>query len=208
MFLNRERYLITPSLLNSWGYIWNCEDNVRESEKDAISFEDKVLDARQKAFEDFLKTLNRITSEPNEYMQAGIDFEEECYKGNTCVSPIIENGAFQISGSKDVRVNGLNILMYGRLDVLKGGIIYDIKRIWKYSLPKYSKSYQHQFYLELFPKAYKFEYLAFDGTKLHREVYFPSDNTQEIECVISQFLEWLKENDLYKIYLEKWRCKK
>lgn len=201
-----NRYLITPSLLNAWGWMWNCEDSVREADKDTISLEDKVSLASMKAKEDFIKALNREKSEPNQYMQAGIEFEEECYKGNTCISPIIEGGAYQIVGRKETEVNGMKFLMYGRLDVLKGGIIYDIKRIWKYSLPKYAKSYQHQFYFELFPSAYKFEYLAYDGNKLHREVYFPSENTREIENVIATFLKWLEENNLLEVYKEKWRC--
>ena len=203
-----ERYLITPSLLNSWGWIWNCEDSVRETDNDTMSLEDKVFYARQKAMEDFIHTLNRLPSEPNEFMKAGIEFEDECYKGNTCVSPIIQGGAYQIVGKKNAEVNGMKFLMYGRLDVLKGGIIYDIKRIWKYSLPKYSKSYQHQFYFELFPNAYKFEYLAYDGVKLHREVYFPSKDKNEIESVIANFIQWLKENNLLEVYKEKWRCTK
>lgn len=206
--MDNERYLITPSLLNSWGWIWNCEDTVQSTDNDLISLEDKVELVRKKAFEDFVKALNRIPSEPNEYMKAGIEFEEECYKGNTCISPIIEGGAYQIVGKKDTEVNGMKFLMYGRLDVLKGGIIFDIKRIWRYNLPKYAKSYQHPFYFELFPNAYKFEYLAFDGNKLHREVYFPSKNEREIEDVISNFIQWLKENDLFEIYKEKWRCTK
>ena len=201
-----SRYLITPSLLNAWAWIWNCEDSVRESEKDNISLEDKCYNARVKAMEDFIHNLKRLPTEPNEYMKAGIEFEEECYKGNTCVSPIIEGGAYQIVGKKEARVNDMDFLMYGRLDVLKAGIIYDIKRIWKYSLPKYAKSYQHQFYFELFPNAYKFEYLAFDGTKLHREVYYPSDDPEEIEHVIGCFISWLKENNLLELYKEKWVC--
>ena len=39
--VSSERYLITPSLLNSWAYIWNCDEN-----------------ANEKALQDFLKTLN------------------------------------------------------------------------------------------------------------------------------------------------------
>ena len=51
--------------------------------------EDKKTEAQEKAKQDFLKTLNRIPSEPNEYMLAGIEFEKQCYEGNTCISPII-----------------------------------------------------------------------------------------------------------------------
>lgn len=205
--MDNNVYLITPSLLNSWGWIWNCADSVTESEKDEISLEDKIYNARLQAIEDFKKTLARIPSEPNKYMQEGIEFEEECYKGNTCISPIIEDGAYQIVGKKYITVNGIKFLMYGRLDVLKGGIIYDIKRVWKYSLPKYAKSYQHQFYFELFPNAYKFEYLIYDGKALHREVYFPNDDTNYISSVIKNFLNWLKVNGMLKLYLEKWKGK-
>ena len=204
--LNNKKYLITPSLLNSWLYIYEAPKNVVESENDEICLEDKRELASKKAYEDFINTLNRIPSEPNKYMQAGIDFEEECYKGNTCISPIIENGAFQISGTKDVIVNRIKFVMYGRLDVLKGGIIYDIKRIWKYSPQKYLWSSQHGFYLDLFPNANKFEYLAFDGNKLHIETYY------RYECVpteehIKNFIEFLKTNDLLDVYFAKWESK-
>ena len=94
--MDNNVYLITPSLLNSWGWIWNCADSVDEREKDEISLEDKIYNARLQAIEDFKKTLARIPSEPNKFMQEGIEFEEECYKGNTCISPIIEDGAHLI----------------------------------------------------------------------------------------------------------------
>jgi len=202
-----NRYLITPSLLNAWGWIWECESSVKDSETDSKSFEDKVFEAQEKAKEDFIKTLKREPSEPNEYMLAGIQFEEECYKGNTCVSPIIVGGAFQIVGTKEVDVNGIKFLMYGRLDVLKGGIIYDIKRVWKYSPQKYLNSYQHPFYMELFPNAKEFEYLAFDGNKLHIEKYYPDQCDSISKVVIPKFIEWLKENDLWELYKEKWISK-
>ena len=205
--LNNERYLITPSLLNSWAWIWECKNSVKDNENDNISLEDKQSEAQEKAFEDFIKTLKREPFEPNEYMLAGIEFEKECYEGKTCVSPIIEGGAYQIVGMKNVDVDGMSFLMYGRLDVLKGGIIYDIKRIWKYALQKYKWSTQHGFYLDLFPNANKFEYLAYDGFKLHREVYYRGEYKPTVE-VIKDFIKWLKENDLLELYKEKWRANK
>lgn len=199
-----NRLLITPSLLNSWLYIWNCVDNVRESEKDEICLEDKILDTQAKAKEDFINTLNRIKTPPNQYMQMGIDYEEECYKGNTDVSPIIKGGAYQIVGMKNETIDGIDFLLYGRLDVLKGGIIYDIKRVMKYSVQKYFKSCQHSFYFELFGRAYQFTYLIYDGNRLHTETYYREDCV-DIKQVISNFIRWLKENDLFEIYKEKWK---
>ena len=204
---SNDSFLITPSLLNSWANIWNCVDYVKESEKDEISLEDKQSIAREKAFSEFLDTLHRIPTEPNIYMQRGIDFEEECYKGNTIISPIIENGAYQIAGKKTLKVSGLNILLYGRLDVLKGGVIYDIKRVTNYSPQKYQKSYQHAVYLELFPDAKQFTYLVYDDKeKLHEETYY-KDECVNIEGVIADFLNWLNENDLLEVYLMKWKSK-
>lgn len=200
-----ECYLITPSLLNSWANIWNCVDYVRESEKDEISLEDKQSLAREKAFAEFLDTLGRIPSEPNDYMKKGIEFEEECYKGNTVISPIIENGAYQIAGKKVIEVIGLKILLYGRLDVLKGGTIYDIKRVVRYAPQKYQKSYQHPVYLELFPDAKQFTYLVYDDTeKLHTETYY-RDECCDVKGVIADFIRWLKENDLFDVFISKWK---
>ena len=200
-----ECYLVTPSLLNSWANIWNCVDYVRESEKDEISLEDKQSLAREKAFAEFLDTLGRIPSEPNAYMKKGIEFEEECYKGNTVISPIIENGAYQIAGKKVIEVVGLKILLYGRLDVLKGGTIYDIKRVVRYAPQKYQKSYQHPVYLELFPDARQFVYLVYDDAeRLHTETYY-RDECVNVEGVIADFIRWLKENDLFDVFISKWK---
>lgn len=203
---NKRRYLITPSLLNSWAYIWNCADGVQEKEGDEICLEDKKSEASEKALQDFLKTLKREPSEPNFFMKQGIEFEDACYRGETCVSPIIKGGAYQIVGMKDVTIDGIDFLLYGRLDVLKGGIIYDIKRVMKYAPQKYLKSYQHGFYFELFPNAYEFQYLVYDGNALHRETYY-RDQCVDLREVIREFMKWLKDNGLLKLYFDKWVSK-
>lgn len=200
-----ERYLITPSLLNSWGWIFNCVDGITSNENDKISLEDKIHDAQLKAKEDFIRALKREPSEPNEYMLAGIQFEKDTYDGKTCFSKIVEGGCFQIVGKKNVTIGGMNFLMYGKLDVLKGGTIYDIKRVWKYTRPKYSKSFQHGFYLELFERANKFEYLIYDGNNPHYEQYYPSE-CEKMEVVIKLFIDWLEAEGLLEIYKKYWKC--
>lgn len=203
---SNNRYLITPSLLNSWAYIWNCVEGVKEAESDKVCLEDKKSDAQEKAFQDFLKTLYREPSEPNVYMKQGIEFEEACYRGETCISPIIKGGAYQIVGKKDVRIGEMDFLFYGRLDVLKGGVIYDIKRVMRYAPQKYLKSYQHGFYFELFPNAYEFDYLVYDGQNLHVETYY-KDQCPDLREVVRQFLSWLKDKGLLEVYKENWVCK-
>ena len=199
-------FLITPSLLNSWGYIWTCREAVRESEDDQISIEDKRDLASEKAMQEFLKTLRREPIPDNEYMQRGREYEDATYRGETRASPYVEGGQFQISGTKKVVVGGIGFLMYGRLDCLKGGVIYDIKRVSRYAPQKYRRSYQHGFYLELFPNAYEFDYLVDDGNALHTETYF-REQCVPTEKAIADFVRWLRAENLLDLYFEKWEAR-
>ena len=199
--------LVTPSLLNSWLYIWLSRDNVKESANDAICLEDKQDLAMQKAYDEFLGTLRREKTPPNENMLRGIQYEDDCYKGLTDASPIIKGGAFQIVGKKNVVVDNVAFLMYGRLDVLKNGIIYDIKRVTRYATQKYLHSAQHGFYMDLFPNARQFTYLAFDGNKLHQETYYRGQY-KPTEAILSDFIQWLRENNLWDVYASLWASKK
>ena len=199
--------LVTPSLLNSWLYIWLSRDNVKESANDAICLEDKQDLAMQKSYDEFLGTLRREQTPPNENMLRGIQYEEDCYKGLTDASPIIKGGAFQIVGKKYVVVDNVPFLMYGRLDVLQNGIIYDIKRVTRYATQKYLHSAQHGFYLDLFQDARQFTYLAFDGNKLHQETYYRGQY-KPTEAILSDFIQWLRENNLWDVYASLWASKK
>ena len=185
-----ETYLVTPSLLNSWLYIYEVEDEYVE-----------------KAYQDFITTLKREPTEPNEFMLRGIEFEDECVRGeNPDISPIIKDGCFQVVCKKEINVGGFNFLMYGRMDVVKDGVIYDIKRVSKYERPKYNWSCQHQFYLELVPMAKHFEYLIHTGKAFYKEKY-QYDNERTIPNIIMFFINFLKQRNLLNIYLEKWRSK-
>lgn len=180
--------LITPSLLNSWAYIFKGNDG-------------------NKALADFIHYLKREPSEPNVHMQRGIDFEKLCVDGKEpTISPIIEGGAFQLSASKVVEVDGIMFLIYGRLDVLKAGKGYDIKSVVKYETQKYFDSYQHHCYFEIVPEMTDFTYLISNG----RDVYFEEysrDEMIDLKKVISQFIQYLKTMNLFEIYVEKWRAR-
>lgn len=202
----KECYLrVTATLLNSWANIWNCVDYVVESDNDTISYEDKVTAKMNEAKEEFIKVLKRIPIEDNIYMQRGREFEDlVCSGKDPEFSPIVENGAFQVLGTKKVTIDGVKIVLYGILDVLKAGRIDDIKRVVKYSYPKYKKSLQHPMYLELFPETYDFTYLVRDDNgRSHYENYV-RENCVDIYHVISVFIAYLKANDLFGIFEEKW----
>jgi hypothetical protein len=180
-------YLITPSLLNSWSYQFEVDDEYAE-----------------KSRKEFLSYLKREQVEKNEFMIRGIEFEEECIKGNVpVISELIQGGAYQYSGKKEVEVDGVKFLMYGKHDVLKAGIIYDIKRVSKYETQKYFGSYQHHFYFDLVPEADKFVYLINDGSKTFIEEYH-RDEKIDLTRVISDFMKWLENNGLFEIYLDHW----
>ena len=210
------RYLMTHSLLSSWLYA------IRED-----PFEDATTERDHYA--EFLDVLNRVPTPATEAMQNGIDFEHlvlniaDCiqtiktsdvsnpipvtahrwYDAASSVAGIVRGGQFQYKAKKTVTVGGIDFLLYGRLDVLKAGTIYDIKFSKSYDRGKYFSSTQHPLYLELLPEAIQFMYLVSNGTDVWTETYFRED-TKSIFPVIADFTDWIKAQGLFPIYSEKW----
>ena len=54
---------ITKTLIESWAYTFSAGDDYQEA-----------------AYNDFLNTLNRVKTEPNEAMKNGLEFEDLCYR--------------------------------------------------------------------------------------------------------------------------------
>ena len=94
-------------------------------------------------------------------------------------------------------------VLYGRLDVLKAGGIYDIKFSKGYDRGKYFDSTQHPVYLELIPEARHFTYLISNGTEVWSETY-RRDEAPNIYPIITDFLDWLAAQGLLDLYREKW----
>lgn len=203
------RYLMTHSLLASWLYAMK---------------EDPYADAttERDPYKEFLDVLNRVPTPTTEAMQNGIDFEEmvtsiangaewqtdkenKWYDAAANVANIVRGGQFQYKAKRTVTVGGIEFLIYGRLDVLKAGTIYDIKFTKNYDRGKYFSSTQHPLYLKLIPEAREFTYLISNGTDVWTETYTPTE-TRSIFPVISDFTDWLVDHDLWKIYAEKWEA--
>lgn len=204
-----SRYLMTHSLLASWLYAMK---------------EDPYADAttERDPYKEFLDVLNRVPTPTTEAMQNGIDFEElvtsiangaewqtdkenKWYDAAAKVAGIVRGGQFQVKAKKTFTVGGIEFLLYGRLDVLKAGTIYDIKFTKNYDRGKYFSSTQHPLYLKLIPEAREFTYLISNGTDVWTETYTPTE-TRSIFQVISDFTDWLVDHDLWKIYAEKWEA--
>ena len=214
-------YLMTHSLLASWLYI--MKDNPYE---DATSPRD--------AYQEFLQTLRREPIPPTEAMAKGIEFEDLCYEIATgkfqptvkvhapkseplahkiyprfydaaCqVADIIRGGQIQYKAKKLVEVNGMEFVLYGRLDTLKAGTIYDIKFSGSYDKGKYVDSTQHPTYMELLPEADQFTYVVSNGQNVWTETY-RRDETASIFPVISDFVDWLNAVGLMETYKEHWK---
>lgn len=198
------RYLITHSLLSSWLYA------IKED-----PFEDATTERDHYA--EFLDVLNRVPTPVTEAMQNGIDFEDTVMSfvrgvpnlggrwddAAEEIASIVDGGQFQYKAKKAVTVAGNDFLLYGRLDALKAGTIYDIKFSKNYDRGKYFGSTQHPLYLELVSEAGEFTYLVSNGTDVWTETYFRED-TRSIFPVIADFTDWIKAQGLFTVYAEKW----
>lgn len=200
-------YLMTHSLLSSW--IYAIKENPYED-----------MTSERDGFAEFMTTLNRTPTTPNEAMQKGIDFEDlvtdivmgrgnksnRWYQAADQVAQIVRGGLLQFRAKKEIVARGIPILLYGRLDALRGGVVYDIKFSGRYDAGKYLDSTQHPTYLELVPEAKAFTYLVSNGSYVWPETY-RRDETPSIIPVIEDFMEWLDVQGLTDIYKEKWASK-
>lgn len=201
-----ERYLITQSLLNAWLYTFNCFEG---SEEEAMS--------------DFLAALDRQKKEQTPAMLNGIEFEDAVYaaahgiprqphekweNGIQKVAAIIGRAPVQVKAQRELQAGDMTFLVYGILDALAAGVIYDVKFRNK-SLGsediygKYLESPQHPAYFYLIPEATEFRYLVSDGDDLYQEVYRRED-TPDIKEIIEKFIAWLKAMGLLERYKAHW----
>lgn len=179
-----------------------------------------IYNIKNGTLEDFIKVLNKEDFEPSESILKGFEFEkymQENYEETL-------NGAYQVKVSKEYG----DYLLYGIIDCLKGGIIYDYKYTKNYDVGKFFNNHQTLMYLEMIPEASKMVYLI---TNKFEKIEYPDNNFKDIknveynvgeifreeyikdlfpetmETVIHKFEEWLKMYGLYETYTEKWKCK-
>lgn len=170
--------------------------------------------------EEFIKVLNKEEFEPSESIIKGYEFEAYM-QGNYEET---KNGAYQVVVSKE---HG-DYLLYGKVDCLKGGIIYDYKYTKNYDVGKFFNNHQTLMYLEMVPEASKMVYLItnkFDKIEytennfqdfknveyevgdIFREEYTKDMFPETIDSVLHKFETWLKQYNLFDLYAEKWKCK-
>lgn len=194
-----NRFLLTQSLLSSWQWALKLDDGMG----------------------DFLKTLHREPTRQTQAMLDGIHFENmvaaalsgnppepthKWHRGVMAVAERLSGATLQARLSRDIEVDGIRFLVYGVLDALHAGEIYDIKMSRTYKVGKYFQSPQTPAYFHVCPEAKRFTYLVSDGTYLYREWYHP-DEVQPIETHIRGFMRFLDNMHLIDTYTDRWRAK-
>lgn len=193
-----KKYLLTPSLLNSWKY---------------------CVESDYSSLDDFMKVLRREEIEQKEVFIKGYDFEDYMKKHY----PETLNGSYEVKVSRIVIIDGVEYVLYGRIDCLKAGIITDYKWTGRYENGEFYNSYQTMIYLDLVPEAYQMNYAISnnfnkdkvvgiweedkDKFNLFVEEYKREDLKLDVKQEIRLFMEWLKELNLLEIYQENWASK-
>lgn len=201
--MSEPRYWMTQSLLSSYLYYLNCEDEKADA-----------------AYESLLKTIRRVETPATQAMLDGQRFEDCINKtvaGETVDTPekwqravkqfanICNGGASQTPLAGELKVFNLHFVLYGIADYVKAGQIYDIKKTGIYTYDKYFCSPQHPMYFHLLPEAQVFTYLVFDGQRTYKERYFRDDCPRKIEDIIADFICFLDRNNLLCEYKENWK---
>lgn len=201
-----ERYLITQSLVAAWGYTFDCHEG-----------------GEQEAQADFLRVLRREPGKQNEAMRNGLAFEKQVYlaaanvprpphpkweAGIQAVAARIKGAPSQVKVRRELTVGNMTFLVYGVLDALKAGTIYDVKFSQKSlgsfnAYGKYLQSPQHSFYLYMVPEAQAFQYLLSDGSDLYVETYW-RNQVRPAQEIIAEFICSIESMGLLELYKEKW----
>jgi len=197
--------LITASLLNSWEWYLNSWDEGEDA-----------------ARLDFEATLRREPIPDNEAMAAGRAFEDAvtalCSEGiepsddsyGDCVREVAEyvrGKIFQYKASRPVLIDGVDFLLYGRMDAFGGAWIDDIKFGKSFEVGKYRDSPQTKMYLDLEPGPMGMRYLYSDGSAVYIDEY-RRESVESIIPTVREFWGWLGNFPEYlATYRDKWESK-
>lgn len=199
------KLLVTPTLYNDWRFYHLMDFKVKQ---------------------DFLNTLLKVPIVRSQPMQDGIDFEDDVRAvadglvdptifeespRTKCVievAEIVKGGLWQERVKKEVRLCGLDILLYGKADVFKRDFIFDVK--WtangsNYEPGKFKDSIQHPLYM-ICGEMPRFAYLITDGKSVWREDYHVDENTEHnlLANAGAMIDSIMSDVDFKKAYLENW----
>lgn len=194
------RYLLTPTLLNSWVWLFQAPG------------------LGEKPVKDFELILNKKSITDNKHMAAGREFEnaveqflrtgkshKDCLAVKNAAA-IVRGGTYQVSGARELNIDDMTFLLYARADYLRGPYVFDLKNVNRYESGKYRESFQHKVYFHVFPGTLYCQYVINHNGSILIEQYSRLDNDRII-LDIQEFSTWLKSRPRYlEIYLEKWQA--
>lgn len=179
------KYLITPTLLNSFLFFQK--------------------DTREEATEEFLNTLNK-EFKTNELIEKGNKYEQDLISGvvKDEFTPYVENGLYQVVLKKDIKINNIDFILYGKADVIKENYIYDIKRTKQYQYLKYQSSMQHRIYMYC-SGIHNFKYLINENDSIRyiEEYQYTKYTENEIMTCIMDFMDTINFCEEFKTAFNK-----
>ncbi len=147
--------------------------------------------------EEFKKVLDRVPTPKNESIKKGFAFEKWCEEN----FEETKGGVYQVKVKKEIE----DYLLYGVIDCLKEGVIYDYKFTKNYDVGKFLNNYQTSIYLELVPEAREIKYIITNKEDFNKDNIFTETYKREekepILPIIHMFMNWI-ENNNYS--MEKW----
>ena len=226
------QYLMTHSLLTAWLYHlrdnpfadMNTEDRSREdflkvlrreptettpAMQDGIDFEDMVTAILEGRIPETAgdNTEEAGTTGTDAAPEAGTTMTHPEWLGAARkVAEMLQGCQLQVTATKPMTIRGMELLLKGRLDALRGGSIYDIKFSKNYTRGKYQDSTQHPMYFRLVDGAMYFTYIISNGTEVWTEQY-GFDEAENLNLIIEYFLDWLEEHRLIETYKNCWQVK-
>jgi hypothetical protein len=208
--------LITPTLLDSYEFFKSCSQ-----------------DWKNRAYIGLYNTLNRIF-EDNEPAKIGREFETKVYANahNPIVGSLLfqkvcnlVNGcSFQYKAKKIIEVDGIEYLLFGKLDAYKTGKIFDIKTTENYKgKDSYLSKWQHIFYTYIMRVNFfmyivvewyggddpEMKYKIEDVHCIEYNTENSGDNLEKIKSGIKEFISFLEtEPELKEAYYNKFNLYK
>jgi hypothetical protein len=153
---------------------------------------------------------------PNEWTIRGSRFESAVFAGkHDKLSALVMPLKKQVWCNKEIVVDGVSIKLSGKLDAIdkEKSRIYDIKRKNKFDEADFNEDHtlQHIIYFYLNPDIKDFFYLVASGysndelvfSVVHKERPEEAKLEQLVLTQIHNFFEFMKEHDLYELYLTK-----
>lgn len=191
------KFRITHTLLSSWLYSMTSDERYNEF----IDYLNRKPTPQTSAMRDGIMFENMVYAHAS-----GASIPEDCEwrSGIEGVADKIKGSVFQVPLSKDITVDGVDFHLFGILDALGAGHIYDVKFSKTYRLNKYFGSTQHPMYFALCPEALDFTYVISDGDYVYTERYYPRD-TVPIEYTVHHFMQDLERQKLVDIYAENFK---